>query len=164
MAEGSGGLGHIVTPANRRLGSRMIRSMYASGNSPVAAASSRICSFTRLAAPLGRPAPGRFPPCPFIVLSLRLIENRAPALGIQFTCTTFNSNRAAGCPCGELTHLPRRSLQKYEHSILNHCHAYLARHHYTRGLKLAPSFPATAARTKESLGFSGTGSDVYHQN
>jgi hypothetical protein len=51
------------------LGSRMIRSMYASGSSPVAAASCRTSSFARLAAPLGRPAPGRFPPCPFIVLS-----------------------------------------------------------------------------------------------
>jgi hypothetical protein len=36
-----------------------------------AAASCRTCSFVRLAAPLGRPAPGRFPPCPFIVLSRR---------------------------------------------------------------------------------------------
>jgi hypothetical protein len=51
---------------------------------------------------LGRPAPGRFPPCPFIVLSLRLNENRAPARTI-FT----HSNRAARCRCGELTHLPR---------------------------------------------------------
>src|SRR5262245_58052319 len=51
------------------LGSRMIRSMYASGSSPVAAASCRTCSFARLAAPLGRPAPGRFPPCPFIGLT-----------------------------------------------------------------------------------------------
>src|SRR5215813_12366166 len=59
------------------LGSRMIRSMYASGSSPVAAASCRTCSLARLAAPLGRPAPGRFPPCPFIVRS-RLIENRGP--------------------------------------------------------------------------------------
>jgi len=49
--------------------------MYASGSSPVAAASCRTCSLARLAAPLGRPAPGRFPPCPFIVRS-RLIENR----------------------------------------------------------------------------------------
>src|SRR5262249_18277729 len=48
------------------LGSRMIRSIYASGSSPVAAASCRTCSLARLAAPLGRPAPGRFPPCPFI--------------------------------------------------------------------------------------------------
>src|SRR5215472_1978738 len=51
------------------LGSRMIRSMYASGSSPVAAASCRTSSFARLTAPLGRPAPGRFPPCPFIVPS-----------------------------------------------------------------------------------------------
>jgi hypothetical protein len=51
------------------LGSRMIRSMYASGSSPVAAASCRTSSFARLVAPLGRPAPGRFPPYPFIVLS-----------------------------------------------------------------------------------------------
>jgi carbonic anhydrase/acetyltransferase-like protein (isoleucine patch superfamily) len=35
----------------------------------VSAASCRTPSFARLAAPLGRPAPGRFPPCPFIVLS-----------------------------------------------------------------------------------------------
>ena len=33
------------------LGSRMIRSMFASGSSPVAAASCRTCSFARLAAP-----------------------------------------------------------------------------------------------------------------
>jgi hypothetical protein len=65
----------------------MIRSMYASGSSPVAAASSRTCSFARLAAPLGRPAPGRFPPCPFIVRS-RLIENRGPCVPIRFTCIT----------------------------------------------------------------------------
>src|SRR6516164_7813625 len=58
------------------LGSRMIRNMYASGSSPVAAASCRTCSFARLAAPLGRPAPGRFPPCPLIVLIAQLIENR----------------------------------------------------------------------------------------
>ena len=51
------------------LGSRMMRSMYASGSSPDAAASCRTSSFARLTAPLGRPAPGRFPPCPFIVLS-----------------------------------------------------------------------------------------------
>src|SRR5215470_16401812 len=51
------------------LGSRMIRSMYASGSSPVAAASCRTCSFARLAAPLGRPAPRHFPPCPLIGLS-----------------------------------------------------------------------------------------------
>jgi hypothetical protein len=52
----------------------MIRSMYASGSSPVAAASCRTSSFERLAAPLGRPAPARFPPCPFIVPIV--IENR----------------------------------------------------------------------------------------
>src|SRR5262249_16412942 len=34
-----------------------------------AAASCRTSSFARLTAPLGRPAPGRFPPCPFIVPS-----------------------------------------------------------------------------------------------
>src|SRR5262249_47062701 len=56
-------------------GSRMIRSMYASGSSPVAAASFRTCSFARLAAPLGRPAPGRFPPCPLIV---RIAVDRKP--------------------------------------------------------------------------------------
>src|SRR5262245_30237439 len=39
------------------LGSRMIRSMYASGSSPVAAASCRTCSLARLAAPLGRTRP-----------------------------------------------------------------------------------------------------------
>src|SRR5262249_19733047 len=50
------------------LGSRMIRSMYASGSSPLAAASCRTSSFARLAAPSRPPAPGRFPPCPFIVL------------------------------------------------------------------------------------------------
>src|SRR5262245_565930 len=57
----------------------MIRSMYATGSSAVAAASCRTCSLTRLAAPLGRPAPGRFPPCPFIVRS-RLIETRGPCV------------------------------------------------------------------------------------
>src|SRR5262249_61898569 len=46
------------------LGSRMIRSIYASGSSPVAAASCRTCSLARLAAPLGRPAPRRLPPAP----------------------------------------------------------------------------------------------------
>ena len=49
--------------------SRMMRSMYASGSSPDAAASCCTSSLARLTAPLGRPAPGRFPPCPFIVLS-----------------------------------------------------------------------------------------------
>jgi hypothetical protein len=70
------------------LGSRMIRSMYASGSSPVAAASCRTWSFARLAAPLGRPAPGRFPPCSFI--AIRVIEKpRAVRFGIRFTRTTI---------------------------------------------------------------------------
>src|SRR5262245_4211540 len=43
------------------LGSRMIRSMYASGSSPVTAASCRTCSLAQLAAPWGRSAfGGRF--------------------------------------------------------------------------------------------------------
>jgi hypothetical protein len=64
------------------LGSRMIRNMYASGSSPVAAASCRTSSFAQLAAPLGRPAPGRFPPCPFIVLSRGDRNPRAAPFGI----------------------------------------------------------------------------------
>ena len=71
------------------LGSRMIRSMYASGSSPVAAASCRTCSFARLAAPLGRPAPGRFPPCPFIVLSRGRPKTAGRTFGIRFICTTI---------------------------------------------------------------------------
>ena len=74
-----------------------MRSMYASGSSPDAAASCRTSSFARLAAPLGRPAPGRFPPCPFIVLS-RATENRAPYnFTIRFICTTMRySSEARG--------------------------------------------------------------------
>ena len=77
------------------LGSRMIRSMYTSGSSPVAAASCRTCSFARLAAPLGRPAPGRFPPCPFIVLSRGDRKPRAVSFGIRFTCTTIRYSSPA---------------------------------------------------------------------
>src|SRR5262245_53911607 len=67
----------------------MIRNMYASGSSPVAAASCRTCSFARLAAPLGRPAPGRFPPCPFIVLSRGRPKTAAVQFGIRFIYTTL---------------------------------------------------------------------------
>src|SRR5262245_30617122 len=76
------------------LGSRMIRSMYASGSSPVAAASCRTCSLARLAAPLGRPAPGRFPPCPFIVRS-RLIENRGLVYPVACTILRYSINDSA---------------------------------------------------------------------
>src|SRR5262249_3242887 len=102
-------------------GSRMIRSMYASGSSPVAAASCRTCSLARLAAPLGRPAPGRFPPCPFILPS-RLIENRGTCVlypvhlyhnAVQHQ--RFGARHHSGLlPCGRRNVLLTTSSLKFE--------------------------------------------------
>ena len=52
-------------------------------------------SSRRPTAPLGRPAPGRFPPCPFIVLSRGDRKPRAAQFRIRFICTTIQySSRA----------------------------------------------------------------------
>ena len=60
------------------LGSRMIRNMYASGSSPVTAASCRTCSFARLAAPLGLASARPFSTVSAHRTIAQLIENRGP--------------------------------------------------------------------------------------
>ena len=62
------------------LGSRMIRSMYASGSSPVAAASCRTCSFARAGRSLGAASARPFSTVSVHRAIARLIENRGPCV------------------------------------------------------------------------------------
>src|SRR5262245_29347401 len=108
------------------LGSRVIRNMYASGSSPVAAASCRTSSFARLAAPLGRPAPGRFPPCPFILPSPGSLKITGRAcFGIRINCTTMRyiaqrvqRGRGTDFVNREVLHLERAAPLKFASSDL----------------------------------------------
>src|SRR4029453_307033 len=75
-------------------------------------------------APLGRPAPGRFPPCPFIVLSRGDRKPRAAPFGIRFTCTTIRQAKKCliffGPRHSPSTHpQPRGVFTKLEYLILN---------------------------------------------
>jgi hypothetical protein len=53
---------HVVSPRGLSIVVRITASMYSSGETPSATARSAISRVRFVAAPLGRPAPGRLPP------------------------------------------------------------------------------------------------------
>jgi hypothetical protein len=106
MAEGSGGPGHL---ARRRLARIAHDPQHVCNRQlPGCGCFLPTCSFARLAAPVGRPAPRRFPPRPFI------LRPRALRFGLRFTCTTIRYSTDVQCGAAPIS-LVRRNDVLVEH-------------------------------------------------